>query len=341
MRSGYLAIFLAASLFSGRLECMHIELKELRTKKINHNLRRKYIWAYLFILPQLLYFLLASLYPIVMSYVYSFYNWDGLGKLNEFVGFSNYTELLHDKLFWQSLKIAFIYGISATVLSVSVSFILALLLNDPTLRGKGFYRTLYFLPVVTTTAIVGIIMNNIFGIQGFANSLLQSLGWVSEPVRFWLNVSIAMILLIIIGSWKHIGVVMIYWLAGLQMIPDDLYEAARIDGASYWKLLWHITLPLLKPVAATILLLTVGGSLHVFDLVKTLTGGGPFHKTDTIELFIYDYAFSSTMGGQRVGYASAAGVCLGFITLFVSLLFGWLALKANGSRKQSFAKVGH
>ncbi|MGG6314148.1 carbohydrate ABC transporter permease [Paenibacillus macerans] len=309
-------------------------------RKINPHLRRKYIWAYVFILPQLLYFLLASLYPIVMSYVYSFYDWDGLGPLTKFVGFANYAELLYDDMFWKSFYNALIYGLASTALTIVFSFLLALALNDPGMKGKSVYRTLYFLPVVTVSAIIGIVMNNIFGMQGFANQFLQSIGLIDEPIRFWLDPVLAMIMLILVGSWKHIGVVMIYWLAGLQMIPNDLYEAAKMDGAGYWKMLIKITLPLIKPVAATILLLTVGSSLHIFDLVKTLTGGGPYHHTETIELFIYQYAFASQFGGARVGYASAAGVWLGLFVLIVSLIFGWMVMKSGGKRNNIAGRGG-
>jgi ABC-type sugar transport system permease subunit len=301
---------------------------------VSRKLRRKYMWAYLFILPQVIYFLLASLYPIIMSYVYSFYEWDGLGPLTHFVGFSNYIELLHDDLFWNSFYNALIYGFGSTALVVVVSFLLALVLNDPALKGRTVYRALYFLPVVTVSSIIGIIMNNIFGIEGFANQMLKAIGVIDEPIRFWLDPVLAMIMLILVGSWKHIGVVMIYWLAGLQMISNDLYEAARIDGAGYWRMLKHITLPLLKPVAATIMLLTVGSSLHVFDLVKTLTNGGPYHQTETIELFIYQYAFASHLGGARVGYASAAGVWLGMFVLLVSLIFGWMIMKTGEGKSK-------
>lgn len=303
--------------------------------------RRKYMWAYIFIAPQFLYFMLASAYPIVMSYVYSFYEWDGLGPLDHFVGFANYTELLDDEMFWNSFYNALIYGVGSTAISVVVAFLLALVLNDTKFKGRSFYRTLYFLPVVTTTAIIGIIMNNIFGIQGYANQLMQSIGLIEEPIRFWLEPVLAMVMLILVGSWKHIGIVMIYWLAGLQMIPGDIYESARMDGAGYWRSLWHITLPLLKPVAATILLLTVGSSLHVFDLVKTLTNGGPYHHTETIELFIYQYAFASDFGGARVGYASAAGVWLGMFVLVVSLVLGWLVMKTgNDNSGAKLARKG-
>lgn len=313
--------------------------KPLLRLKITHH-RRKYIWAYLFILPQFLYFLGSSLYPIIMSYVYSFYEWDGLQALTQFIGLANYAELLKDNMFWNAMKNTTIYGIGSSAITVVVALLLALVLNDRLLVGRNFYRTLYFLPVVTTSAIIGIIMNNIFGLQGFVNELLLQTGLASEPVRFWLEPSLAMLLLIVIGSWKQIGVVMIYWLAGLQTIPNDLYEAARIDGANSREILLHITMPLLKPVSATILLLTVGGSLHVFDLVTTLTGGGPYHKTETLELFIYQYAFSSSMGGARVGYASAAGVLLGLFTLIISLIFGWMAWSSGDSRKVRKSRKG-
>jgi len=305
-----------------------------KKKTLSPHFRRKHIWAYIFILPQLLYFLFASLYPIVMSYVYSAYEWDGLGPLEQYVGLGNYLELLKDPMFWKTFNNSLVYGIGTTIISMFVSLILALILNGPNMKGKGFYRTLYFLPVVTTTSIIGIIMNNIFGIRGFFNEFLMTLGIIEQPIKFWLEPTLAMLLLIIIGSWKQIGVIMIYWLAGLQTISNDLYEAAKIDGAGYWKALWYITLPLLKPVTATILLITVSGSLKVFDLVKTLTNGGPNHETETLELYIYNYAFASDFGGARVGYASAAGVLLEIFVLFISLLFGWMVFKANGGRKR-------
>ncbi|WP_077325300.1 carbohydrate ABC transporter permease [Virgibacillus siamensis] len=310
-----------------------IDRSHKRKQKSNRQTRSRYIWAYIFILPQLIIFFGLSLYPIVMSYVYSFFDWSGIGPLDEFVGFSNYIKLLNDDRFWNSFMNSIIYTVGFTIISVSVALILALILNEPKLKGKGFYRTLYFLPVVTTTAIVGIIMQNIFGIQGLVNKVLQMIGVIDQSIPWLVNPVFAMAVLIIVGSWKQIGIVMIYWLTGLQMIPKELYEAARIDGAGYWKTLRYVTLPLLKPIGATILLLTVVGSMHVFDLVKTLTGGGPYYSTETLELYIYNYAFTSKFGPAQVGYASSAGVILGLSVFLISLIFGWFVIKANKKKK--------
>ncbi|MDQ0207326.1 carbohydrate ABC transporter permease [Alkalicoccobacillus murimartini] len=285
--------------------------------------RKKAIWAYVFLMPQIIVFFVLSVYPIVMSYVYSFYDWSGIGPLNRFIGLSNYTQLLSSDRFWQAFINSIYYVAGTTVIGVGLALILAIILNDSRLKGKTFYRAVYFLPVVTTTAVIGIVMNNIFGLNGLFNDIMTSIGLMDRPVSWLTDGMLAMILLIVIGSWKGLGINMVYWLAGLQSIPNDLYESAQLDGAGFWKTLIHITLPLLKPMLSVILLLSIVGGINAFDLVKTLTNGGPYYQTETLDLFIYNYAFSSEFsGGQtRMGYASAAGVLLGLFTFVISVLF--------------------
>lgn len=291
--------------------------------KLSPRNRKKAIWAYIFLMPQIIVFFGLSAYPIIMSYVYSFYDWSGIGPLNRFIGLDNYRQLLTSDRFWQSFVNSIYYVAGTTVISVGFALILAIILNDQKLRGKTLYRTVYFLPVVTTTAVIGIVMNNIFGLNGLFNDLMTTFGILSQPVSWLTDGVLAMILLIVIGSWKGLGINMVYWLAGLQSIPNDLYESAQLDGAGFWKTLFHITLPLLKPILSVILLLSIVGGINAFDLVKTLTNGGPYYQTETLDLFIYNYAFSSEFsGGQtRMGYASAAGVLLGLFTFFISILF--------------------
>ncbi|GGP13957.1 carbohydrate ABC transporter permease [Oceanobacillus neutriphilus] len=295
--------------------------------------RNKYIWAYIFILPQIIVFFGFSLYPIVMSYVYSFYDWSGIGPLTNFVGLKNYSRILTESSFWNAFGNTFVYTAGFTVVSISIALILALVLNNPNLKGRGIYRTVYFLPVVTTMAIIGIVMQNIFGTQGFFNEFLKAIGLIDQSISWLSNPVLAMILLIIIGSWKEIGITMIYWLTGLQMIPREVYEAAKIDGAGSWQTLRYITLPLLKPIGATILLLTVVSSMRVFDLVKTLTEGGPYFATETLELYIYRFAFAPD-GPSQVGFASAAGVILGLTVFIVSLILGWVVYKVSGQKRK-------
>lgn len=292
--------------------------------KLNVQKRKKAIWAYIFLAPQIIIFFVFSAYPIIMSYVYSFYNWTGIGPLDDFVGFGNYTQLLSQPRFWNSFLVSIYYIIGTTVLGVGVALILAIILNDARLKGKGIYRTIYFLPVVTTTAIIGIIMGNIFGVTGLVNAALQAFKIVDAPVPWLTDGALAIIVLIVIGSWKGLGINMVYWLAGLQSIPNELYESAQLDGAGFWKTLRHVTLPLLKPMLAVIVLLSLVSGINAFDLVKTLTNGGPNFATETLDLFIYNYAFSSQLGGGsvRMGYASAAGVLLGLFTFAISMVFG-------------------
>ncbi|UOQ50432.1 sugar ABC transporter permease [Gracilibacillus caseinilyticus] len=306
----------------------HIKVDDKTTTKSKSNLRtlkkRKAIWAYIFLAPQIIVFFVFSAYPIVMSYVYSFYEWSGIGPLNDFVGLGNYQQLLTSERFWNSAVVSIYYILGTTVLGVGGALILAIILNDQKLKGKGFYRAIYFLPVVTTTAIVGIIMGNIFGINGFFNQFLLHVSIIDKPIPWLTDPLLAVILLIVIGSWKGLGINMVYWLAGLQSIPNELYESAQLDGAGFWATLRHITLPLLKPIAAVIILLSLVSGINAFDLVKTLTNGGPNFATETMDLLIYNFAFSSQLGGGqvRMGYASAAGVLLGIFTFVISMIFG-------------------
>lgn len=317
-------------------------ISEKPKSKLNALKRKKAIWAYIFLAPQIIVFFVFSAYPIIMSYVYSLYDWNGIGPLKDFVGLDNYIQLLSQPRFWNSFLVSIYYIIGTTILGVGFALILAIILNDSRLKGKGIYRTIYFLPVVTTTAIVGIIMGNIFGINGLVNEVLQTLNIINRPITWLTDGTLAVTVLIIIGSWKGLGINMVYWLAGLQSIPSDLYESAQLDGAGFWKTLRHVTLPLLKPMFAVIILLSLVGGINAFDLVKTLTNGGPNFATETLDLFIYNYAFSSQLGGGsvRMGYASAAGVLLGIFTFIISMMFGAASFskdiaKLRGDKKKS------
>lgn len=291
--------------------------------------RRRYLWAYLFLLPQLVFFFVFTAYPIVMSYVYALYEWSGIGPLENFVGAANFIRLLKEAPFWNALGNSLVYIAAQTALLLPATLLLALVLNQARFKGKVFYRTLYFLPVVTTTSTVGIIMKFIFGNEdALVNGVLLRLGLIDRPVP-WLGQSgTAMAVLILIGSWKFFGMMMVYWLAGLQSLPKDAFEAARADGAGPWQTFRYITLPLLAPVGAVILLLAVVNSMHVFDLVKTLTGGGPYFATETVDLYIYNYAFN-TSGFPQIGFASAAGIVFGLTVFLLTLALSWIVRAAR------------
>lgn len=300
---------------------------------MNQRLWKKYMWAYIFILPQLVFFLVFTIYPILMSYVYSLYDWPGFGPMNKFVFLGNFQRLLADSSFWNAFRNNMIYIALQTVIVLPISLIAAIVLNFNFLKGRTVYRTVYFLPVVTTTAIIGVVMKFIFGNdQALANNLLMAIGMIDQPINWLAKPVTAMAVLIGVGIWKMFGFTMVFWLAGLQSLPADAYEAAEIDGAGFWKAFRYITLPLLVPIGAVILLLTVVNGMHVFDLVMTLTGGGPFFGTDMVDLYIYRYAFGNT-GMPQMGYASAAGTLFGISIFIITLILGGLVRWASMDKK--------
>lgn len=282
-------------------------------------IRRTELWAYLFLFPTIALYGLFTVYPIVGSYWYSFLDWNGFDAVKTFIGLQNYLEAVHDPLFWNAFKVTVLFTVVAVPVKVALAFLLAMLLNSPRMPWKGFFRTGFFLPVVTTTAIVGVVMQFIFDpASGPVNLALQKFGLVHQGVNFLGDSHTALWTVVSVYVWKWLGQTLIYWLAALQTIPTELYEAAAIDGASSPRMTWSITLPLLKPFTIIITLLTLEGTLHVFDLMLTMTGGGPFYATQVLEIFIYEQAFASSV--PRLGYASAVAVLFGLFVFVLGLL---------------------
>lgn len=304
-----------------------------KTSTLKGMKRKRYAWAYLFILPQVIFYLAFTFYPIIMSYVYTLYDWGGIGPLKNFVGLDNFKRLFNDAQFWKSYRNSMVYMVGSVLFIMPLSLLLAIVLNSKKVKWKVFFRTVYFIPAITTAAIVAVVMKMIFGSgNAFFNSLLMSIGILDEPQRWLLHPDSAMVILIVIGSWLYFGMCMIYWLAILQSLPPDLFEAAKIDGANAWNSFIHITIPQLIPASLVILLLTILQSFHVFDLVLPLTGGGPFFATQTVDLFIYKLIF--TEGAMpRFGYGSAAGVTFGLSVFAISATLGLLIRKVRGKSK--------
>ncbi|WP_246314113.1 carbohydrate ABC transporter permease [Paenibacillus foliorum] len=300
--------------------------------KISKNRRKKLIYCYIFILPQLALFLAFTIYPIIMSYVYSFFNWSGYGSLSNFAGLENYAETISDPFFWNAFKNSFIFMFFVVLIQVPLALVIAILLNSSWLKGATVYRTIYFLPVVTTTAVIGIVMRFIFGAyKGLINEILIAVGILDKPIDWLGSMDTAMMIIILVGIWKTFGMKMVYWLAALQSLPKELFEAAKVDGANWLQTFRYVMFPLLLPVGSVILLLSSVNALHVFDLVKSMTNGGPAFHTDMVDLYIYRYAFEGG-GMPRAGFASAAGVVYGFAILFVSLILGIVVKKTGGKQ---------
>ena len=296
--------------------------------------RSRQLWAYLFILPQLLLVAGFTLYPIVMTHVYSFYDWPGFGPLENFVGWYNYLEVINDPLFWNAFRKSLIFMAGTVALQLPLALFIALLLNNERLYGRTLYRTLIFIPVVTTSAVIGIIMRAIFATQGgVVNEGLLLINAIERPIRWLAQGDTAMLALVLVASWKWLGIKMVMWLAGLQSLPQELYDAAKVDGANALQTFRFITVPLLIPVGVVVLLFSIVDALTAFDLIFTMTGGGPGFSTEMMELYIYRYAFTSFAGGiPQLGFASAAGVFFGLTVFLISLALGILARRTRQMR---------
>ncbi len=291
-------------------------------------------WCYLFMLPSLILATMFTFWPIVASWYFSLLDFSGFSSARPFIGLANYRELIHDPFFWRSLGHSFLFMLVTVPIRLSLALLVAIILNDKALRLSPLFRTVFFLPVVTTTAIVGILMTFLFSpFNGPINKTLLALHLAAKPIDFLGNPHSALWTIMGVQVWKSFGFTMIYWLAALQAVPAELYEAAKVDGAGRWRQFRNIILPLLKPFAVVILLITAVNTLRVFDLVQTMTGGGPYFASEVVEVYIYRNAFSISGGIPREGYASAVGVFFGLTVMVVALGQAWAIRKANAVRQ--------
>ncbi|HQZ11892.1 MAG TPA: sugar ABC transporter permease [Devosia sp.] len=275
-------------------------------------------WIYVFLLPTILLVGAFTIYPVLASVWFSLLDWNGFSRAGDFVGLDNYAELMRDPLFWNSFRNTMVFMVLAVPLRVGIALLLALVLNQafPLVR---VFRTAIFLPVVTTAAIVGVVMRYVLDPTGGPlNIVLLNSGLVSQPVNFLGQAGLALYSAVGIWVWKWLGVTLIYWLAALQTIPVDALEAAELDGANAWQRFTTITLPLLTPFTIIITLITVIEATNVFDLMLTLTGGGPFYATEVIDIFVYRQAFLSSV--PRLGYSSAAAIFFGVCFIALALV---------------------
>ncbi len=280
------------------------------------SIERRAIAPYLFFLPALLLFLAFSVYPFYLLTHTSLFEWDGISPAKTFIGLSNYWNVLaHDRVFWTSFSQAGTITLLALVLQNALALLLAIAVNRR-LAGGTLYRTVFFLPPILSEIVVGLIWFWIYdGNFGILNEALSHLG-LARFARAWLaDPNTALTAVAIIHMWKGFGWGFVIFLAGLQTIPEQLYEAARVDGASAWLRFRHITLPLLVPVCVVVSILTILGTMQIFALIIATTGGGPGYHTEVPITRI----FHSMLGTSRFGYACAQGIVFGLILLVFSL----------------------
>ena len=280
-------------------------------------MRRRMLWAYAFISLPILALLVFLLGPILFSGWVSLHRWDMLSPVGEMPwrGLSNYVFLLtKDSVFAKALGNTFLFAIGGVGANTILGLGFALLLNSP-IRGRRIWRVLYFMPVITAPLALAVMFSFIFDRNfGVVNSVITSLGLPRQP--FLSAPSQVMMTLIFIAVYQYVGYYIVIFLAGLQGIPQDYYDAAQVDGAGKWQEFRFITLPLLKPVMLFVVVTNTIGALQVFDLVFATTGGAPANSSMTVVLHMYNTAFKFS----RMGRASAMAFILFGIILLITIL---------------------
>ena len=284
-------------------------------KKIPSYHKKEWLAAFLFLLPNLAGFLVFTFLPVVLGFMISLTDYSGYGAA-DFVGLDNYLRMFRDSSFRISLKNNLVYTFTTVPLTISLSLMLALMVNRK-MYGAGFFKSVYFFPNLTSMVAVSCVWLQILASEGPVNQFLRSCGMENPPKWFW-GISSAMTSIVIVVVWKQIGYYMIMFLGGLKNIPQELFEAAKMDGAGAWACFWNVTWPMLSPTTFMITILTMIGSFQVFDVMNVTTEGGPGRATRVLVMEIYDQAFQY----RKMGYGAAIGYFL-FLIIFVITLIQW------------------
>jgi raffinose/stachyose/melibiose transport system permease protein len=273
--------------------------------------------AFLFLLPALLVFGIFVIIPILQSARYSVYEWNGLGPLTNYVALKNYVRMFNDPVFWRALSNNIIVVIWSLITQIPLAIGLAILLTGK-LRGSAFFRTLYFAPLVLAEVIVATLWSWIYNPTfGLINTILRNVGLGQFSQFLLANPNLSLFAVLIATNWKYLGFYIVIFIAAIQTIPDELYEAGKIDGASGFQLHRFITLPMLSTTVRTTGVLAIVGSLKFFDLVWVLTEGGPTNGSEVLATYMFKEAFKAT----DFGYGSALAFALFAVAFVGAMLF--------------------
>ena len=273
--------------------------------------------GWIFLTPATVLIAVMSFWPMISAFLMSLKTGSSANMQWNQPIFNNYVRMFSDKLFLRSVGNTFLYLIIQVPIMLVLAILLAQLLNNRDLKFKGFFRTCVFLPCATALVSYSLIFKSLFATEGLINTILVNLGILSQNYNFLGNPTSAKAVIIIALIWRWTGYNMVFYLAGLQNIEYSVYEAAKIDGANGWKTFWGITVPLLKPTIIMTFIMSINGTLQLFDESVNLTNGGPANSTITMSHYIYNNTFGT--GVANFGYATA-------MAFFVFIMVGLLAL---------------
>ena len=290
--------------------------KTTLTKKIN-------LFGWLFVIPAALFIFILNFYPMVSAFLLSLQS--GRGNNLKFAGLKNYARLFEDEMFLTSVGNVITYLVIQVPVMLLFALVLASLLKDPKLKGRGMFRTLIFLPCATSLVSSAMIFKSFFSIDGIVNTTLIGLGVLEGPMSWLTHPVWAKFVIILTITWRWTGYNTVFYLAGLQNIDRSVYEAARIDGASASRQFTSITIPLLKPVILLTTIMSTNGTLQLFDEVRNITNGGPGIATLSISQYIYNLSF---MYNPQFGYAAAVSYAI----LVMVAILSFIQIKVGDKR---------
>jgi multiple sugar transport system permease protein len=293
-------------------------------RRVLRDMRRQWT-AYLFLSPVLILFAVFTVFSVGYAFYLSFHQWNILEPAKPYVGLDNYARLFDDARFGQSIVNTAYYTAASVPLTMGIGLAIALLLNNQ-IRARGLFRTLFYLPVITPLVIAAIIWKWVYnGEYGLLNYYLLRIGLIDEPLLWLSDKNLAMPAIILMSVWAGVGFSMVIYLAGLQAIPQELYESATLDGAGAWARLRYITIPMLAPTTLFLLVIGIIGSFQIFTQIFVMTSGGPVDRTTTMVYFIYEAAFKF----YEFGYAST--LAFGLFALLFLLTLVQLKLYRNAA----------
>lgn len=296
-----------------------------RPRAVRGTTGRERLQILVFVLPALALMGLFVAWPVLSAVRMSLYRWRGFGPMDDFVGLDNYRQVLTDDVFTQAVTHNLVIVVLSIVIQLPLGLGAALLLNRR-MRGRGVVRTLIFVPYVLAEVIAGVIwFQLLIPDTGVVDGLLGGVRIAAPDQGFLGTPDLALWTVVAVLTWKYLGLAILLFLAGLQSVPEEVYEAAQLDGASWWQTQWRVVVPLLGPTIRTWCFLSMIGSLQLFDMVWVLTGGGPANATTTMATYLI------TQGTQRGNYgiAGAASVVLFVIGVVMAALYQRLVLRRD------------
>lgn len=296
-------------------------------KKYNKRYKQNERACYLMLSPQIIGFCVFTIIPLLWAVSHAWTYYDMIST--RFVGMENFKILFHDATYWKSLGNTFLYALMKMPVELPLALILAVLLNQK-IKMKGLFRGIYYMPHVISIALTALVFSNLFSHFGVINAMLKSIGAIGMPVD-WFNTKLgAMVVIVLADIWRSFGVNVMYFISALANIPEELYESAKIDGATTLQCFFKITIPMIMPVLQIIIMLSLVGTMQINEMILVMTNGAPGGSTHSVQSYIFqNYAPGLAAGTVNVGYGCAMALVTAIILAVITMAYMKYSNKLN------------